>query len=154
VLPAALVADANVLLSALIRGRARVILARPHGSRFLAAEAVREEVMRYLPTLARRRSLDLDEVQSAFAVMPVEWQAPDVYSPFRERALDRIRHRDPDDWPTVALALALDLPIWSQDKDLAASGLTVYTTGQLLDALRHGAATTDTESDDPAPCGH
>jgi predicted nucleic acid-binding protein len=110
--------------------------------------------MRYLPTLARRRSLDLDEVQSAFAVMPVEWQAPDVYSPFRERALDRIRHRDPDDWPTVALALALDLPIWSQDKDLAASGLTVYTTGQLLDALRHGAATTDTESDDPAPCGH
>jgi len=39
--------------------------------------------------------------------------------------------------------LLLDFPIWSQDKDLAASGLTVYTTGQLLDALRDEAAVTD-----------
>lgn len=72
--------------------------------------------------------------------MPVDWQGADVYSRFRERALDRIGHRDPDDWPTVALALALDLPIWSQDKDLTVSGLIVYTTGQLLDALREEAA--------------
>ena len=47
----------------------------------------------------------------------------------------RIAARDPDDWPTIALALTLDLPVWSQDKDLADSGLKVFTTGQLLDAL-------------------
>ena len=44
--------------------------------------------------------------------------------------------RDSEDWPTVALALALDLPIWSQDKDLEDSGIAVHTTGRLLDALR------------------
>jgi predicted nucleic acid-binding protein len=42
--------------------------------------------------------------------------------------------RDPDDWPT--LALALNLPVWSQDKDLAVAGVEVLMTGQLLDALR------------------
>jgi predicted nucleic acid-binding protein len=41
----------------------------------------------------------------------------------------------PDDWPTVALALKLDLPVWSQDKDLTVAGLEVFTTGDLLDAL-------------------
>jgi predicted nucleic acid-binding protein len=44
--------------------------------------------------------------------------------------------RDPDDWPSAALALARQLPIWSQDKDMEAAGVTVLTTGELLDALR------------------
>jgi hypothetical protein len=30
----------------------------------------------------------------------------------------------------------LDPPVWSQDKGLATAGLDVYTTGDLLDALR------------------
>ncbi|MGA2927386.1 MAG: PIN domain-containing protein, partial [Solirubrobacteraceae bacterium] len=34
----------------------------------------------------------------------------------------RIAARDPDDWPTVALALTLNLPVWSQDKDLISAG--------------------------------
>jgi hypothetical protein len=36
----------------------------------------------------------------------------------------------------VALALALILPICSQDKDFEETRLTIYTTGELLDALR------------------
>ncbi len=43
--------------------------------------------------------------------------------------------RDPDDWPSVAVGLSLAVPIWSQDKDFSASGLQVYTTGELLDLL-------------------
>ena len=62
--------------------------------------------------------------------------APDVYEPMREAALRRMAARDPDDWPTVAPARALAVPIWSQDKDLQASGLRVYTTGDLLDLLQ------------------
>jgi predicted nucleic acid-binding protein len=135
VLPDVVIADANVLLAALIRGRARRILIHPHGPRVPATEAVRQEVMEYAPILARKRGLEFGDVQAAVAAMPVEWQGADDYSRFREQALERIGHRDPDDWPTVALALALDLPVWSQDKDLEDSGLRVYTTGQLLDAL-------------------
>jgi predicted nucleic acid-binding protein len=44
--------------------------------------------------------------------------------------------RDPDDWPTVALALARSMPIWSQEKDMEAAGVAVYRTGELLDALQ------------------
>ena len=47
-----------------------------------------------------------------------------------------MRGRDVDDWPTVALALAHSLPIWSQDKDMETVGVIVYTTGELLDAIR------------------
>jgi predicted nucleic acid-binding protein len=50
--------------------------------------------------------------------------------------LKRITDRDPDDWPTVALALKLDLPVWTQDKDHTDAGIEVFTTGDLLDALR------------------
>lgn len=68
--------------------------------------------------------------------MPVAWQPPDVYEPWRGEAERRMAERDPEDWPTVALALARSLPIWSQDKDMGAAGVTVYTTGQLLDTIR------------------
>jgi predicted nucleic acid-binding protein len=68
--------------------------------------------------------------------MPVDWQPPDAYEPTRAEAERRMAGRDPEDWPTVALALARSLPIWSQDKDLEAAGVQVYNTGDLLDAIR------------------
>jgi predicted nucleic acid-binding protein len=68
--------------------------------------------------------------------MPIEWKPAADYDSQRADAERRIAARDPDDWPTVALALALSLPVWSQDKDLTVAGLDVYTTGELLDALR------------------
>jgi predicted nucleic acid-binding protein len=68
--------------------------------------------------------------------MPIEWKAASDYDDQRAQAEQRIAARDPDDWPTVALALKLDLPVWSQDKDLADAGLQVFTTGDLLDALQ------------------
>ena len=68
--------------------------------------------------------------------MPIQWKPAADYDSQRADAEQRIAARDPDDWPTVALALALDLPVWSQDKDLTIAGLDIYTTGELLDALR------------------
>jgi len=67
--------------------------------------------------------------------MPVDWQSPEGYDPLGEETERRMARRDPEDWPTVALALARSLPIWSQDKDMEAAGVTIYTTGELLDAI-------------------
>ena len=69
--------------------------------------------------------------------MPVDWQLPEAYEPHREEAERRMAGRDPEDWPTVALALARSLPIWSQDKDMEAAGVAVHATGELLDAIRN-----------------
>ena len=94
-----------------------------------------EEVAEHLPALAARRNLDAALLLAALSVMPIDWQPAETYEPHRVEAQARMAARDPEDWPTVALALAMELPIWSQDKDLEVSGLAVYTTGRLLDAL-------------------
>jgi predicted nucleic acid-binding protein len=73
---------------------------------------------------------------AALVAMPIEWKASDEYGQFRAEAENRIGRRDPDDWPTVALALSLGLPVWTQDKDLEDAGVEVFTTGDLLDAMR------------------
>jgi len=67
--------------------------------------------------------------------MPIAWKPVATYADLRAEAERRIAARDPDDWPTVALALKLGLPVWSQDKDLRDAGVEVFTTGDLLDAL-------------------
>jgi predicted nucleic acid-binding protein len=105
----------------------------------VAAEAVAVEIARHIPRLATQRRLDPALLFAALQVMPIEWRSAADYDDRRqdaEQREQRIAARDPDDWPTVALALILGLPVWSQDKDLAATGLQVYTTGDLLDALR------------------
>lgn len=72
---------------------------------------------------------------AAFAVIPIEWQPLPTYEHCRREAEQLIGDRDPDDWPTVALALSTSHPIWTQDKDFAVTGLTAWTTGALLDML-------------------
>ena len=95
-----------------------------------------EEVIEHLPALAERRGLDAGLLFAALSVMPVEWQPPEVYAPQRDEAERRIAGRDAEDWPTVALALARSVTIWSQDKDIKVAGVAVYTTGELLDGIR------------------
>ena len=120
----------------MIGGRARLVLASPAGPTCLGAQAVAEEVAEHVPALARARGLDAGLLLAALSVMPVDWQPPVVYESRREEAERRVAQRDPEDWPTVALALVRSLPIWSQDKDMEAAGVAVYTTGELLEAMR------------------
>ena len=40
--------------------------------------------------------------------------------------------RDPNDWPTVAVALVLDADIWTMDYDFFGCGLPVWTTDTLM----------------------
>jgi predicted nucleic acid-binding protein len=75
-------------------------------------------------------------LSAALQVMPIAWMAAADYDDRREEAERRIGARDADDWPSVALALATGLPVWSQDKDFTVAGIDVYTTGALLDAMR------------------
>ncbi len=94
---------------------------------------------RWLPKLAAKKRLDLTLLITAFHLLPIAWQESEVFASFEGEARRRIGRRDQDDWPTVALALALNAPVWTQDKDFTGSGLVIYTTGKLLDALRRQA---------------
>jgi predicted nucleic acid-binding protein len=72
--------------------------------------------------------------------MPVNWRPTEIYEPHRDEAERRIAERDLEDWPTVALALALSLPVWLQDKDIARAGLASTRRAILLDAIRSASS--------------
>ncbi|TAN32484.1 hypothetical protein EPN29_09335 [bacterium] len=106
-LPDALVADANALISAVLGGRAAgaLVFSLEAGIHVYSAREVADEVREWLPVLARKRGLEEDLLLGTFAMMPVEWKEPAVTARYKDEALRRIGARDPDDWPTVALAI-------------------------------------------------
>jgi predicted nucleic acid-binding protein len=44
--------------------------------------------------------------------------------------------RDPHDWPLIAAALALDLPIWTEDRDFFGCGVATWVTNTVEIYLR------------------
>ena len=61
------------------------------------------------------------------------------YGQYEAEARDRMP-RDPNDWPTVALALSLGIGIWTSDRDFFGCGVPVWTTETLLTHLASGRA--------------
>lgn len=55
----------------------------------------------------------------------------DIYGLLETVARRRIP-RDPNDWPTVALALALNAHIWTYNGDFLGCGVATWTTETLL----------------------
>ncbi|HTG62817.1 MAG TPA: PIN domain-containing protein, partial [Terriglobia bacterium] len=54
-----------------------------------------------------------------------------LYGDYERLAREGVEVRDPDDWPVVAVALLLDLPIWTEDRDLFGSGVATWTTDRI-----------------------
>ena len=130
-----LVADANVLLAAVLGGRARAVLQHPEIDEVLTAEATLAEVEEYAVVLARKRRLSLDTLLLAIAALPVTVVEQAVYSSALLRARRLIARRDPDDIDILALALHMKLPVWSNDNDFEATGIEWCTTAELLRKL-------------------
>ena len=131
-----LAADANVLLSAVLGGRARSVLEHPDIKEVLTAEATLAEVREYAPLLAKKKRLSTDLVLLAVATLPVTVVDSSVYARSVSEARRRIGRRDPDDIDILALALHFGLPIWSNDNDFEIAGVEWYTTADLLARLR------------------
>ena len=130
-----LAADANVLLSALIGGRARLVLTHPEVTEVLTTENVLAEVREYIPSLALKRKLDPASLLLAVATLPVSSVPESAYRRKMAEARRRIEERDPDDVELLALALHLRIPIWSNDDDFAAARAPWFTTAELLARL-------------------
>lgn len=129
------VADANVLLSALIGGRAKAVTEAPGVTEVLTTQATLDEVQEYAAHLAAKRHLSLDVVLMAVASLPVTVVEQEVYRKSHPAARRRIGRRDPDDVEILALALQTGLPLWSNDNDFAEAGVEWLTTAELLAKL-------------------
>ncbi|RJQ24799.1 MAG: PIN domain nuclease [Peptococcaceae bacterium] len=128
--------DANVILSALIGGKAGRVFVEANGIEFVTTSGVVGEILEYIPVLAQKKSLNRNIMETAFSLMTVEVIPDETYSGWIPAALDLIGKRDPDDVELVALALALGCPVWSNDNDLVElKELKVYTTAVMLNWL-------------------
>ena len=130
-----LVADANVLLSAVIGGRAKSVLEHPSLTEVWAAEATLAEVQEYAAQLAVKKRLRLDVVLMAVASLPVTVVTRDAYKRSIPEATRRIGRRDPDDVDVLALALHTETAVWSNDNDFEDAGVEWFTTAELLKRL-------------------
>ncbi|HEX6806317.1 MAG TPA: hypothetical protein VF133_21770 [Terriglobales bacterium] len=70
-----LVADANVLLSAVLGGRARLVFGHTNVTEIFTAEATLAEVEGYVYLLPRTRALAQDLLLPALAALPVTYWA-------------------------------------------------------------------------------
>jgi predicted nucleic acid-binding protein len=130
-----LAADANVLLAAVIGGRARLALNHPSVEEIFTTAHTFSEVEEYSAYLARKKRLPIDAVLLAVAALPVTVLHRSRYAGGLPEASQLIRHRDSDDIELLALVLHMQVPLWSNDKDFQHLGIELFTTERLLRQL-------------------
>jgi predicted nucleic acid-binding protein len=129
-----LVLDANILMRAVLGRRVRELLERYEDSAtFYSPDVCLDDARDYLSQVLEKRGLN---VESGLAILEQISQLVvlvdrSLYSDYERLARERIEIRDPDDWPVVAVALMLDLPIWTEDQDLFGSGVATWTTDRV-----------------------
>lgn len=126
--------DANILIRAVLGSRVLLLL-RGYSEHveFFAPDTAFLEARAWLPEILERRKLP---VVSALTILDlvaglVQTVEVETYEPFEDVARQRIAHRDEDDWPVLASALALDCPIWTEDTDFFGCGVATWTTDRV-----------------------
>ena len=128
------VADTNVLLSAVV-GRAALRVFAEYALPVHATHFNVDELNEYLPLLARKYNLPVETVELQWKLLPIRLHPATDYNHFFPQALEDLQDRDPEDAHTLALSRFLNLPIWSNDRDLTSLQDETYTTAQLLRLL-------------------
>lgn len=93
------------------------------------------EVKKYLPVMATRYGLDLEEVEEALKQLSIQVFSEHQYRSHLPEARKHLDKRDPDDVTLAALALKLKIPIWSNDRDFEDVPVDLYPTAKLLKIL-------------------
>lgn len=110
------------------------------GLEVVTTKSADEEAFEYLPRLSEKHGLDLSEVEKAFALLSNE--ICDESRCRRRLAAARrlVGEDDADDVALAAVALALKVPIWTNDADFGDAELKVFATAQLLERFGLGVA--------------
>jgi predicted nucleic acid-binding protein len=131
---AGVVADANVLLSAVV-GKAALRVFTEFGVVVHVAQFNIDEVAEYLPHMARKYRLPVELVEMQWKLFPLRMHIVDDYRSRLPQAIADLKDRDPEDAHALALARSLTLPLWSNDRDLRGLDVACYPTARLLHLL-------------------
>ena len=135
-----LAADASALVGELLRKRGQALLAHSALELFVADvpwDEAQHELARRLHAMAAQGRISPDAAAALLASCKAVVSAyvtlvPEpLYRAFEAAARKRIP-RDPADWPTVAVALAFNAGIWTNDADFLGCGCPTWTTDTLL----------------------
>jgi predicted nucleic acid-binding protein len=120
---AAIVVDANIIFSALLRRGNKFLAVLEEGGRFVVSETILVEVFRHKEKIVAASRLDRDDITQAFhAVLTLLEIRKESSIPIAcvHQAVELCRGVDPDDAAPVALTLAVDGLLWTGDKALKA----------------------------------
>jgi predicted nucleic acid-binding protein len=127
-------ADTNVLLSAII-GKAALKVFNYSQIEVVSTTFNIQEVWEHLPHMAENHGFAPELLASQFGLLAVKEFGPRDYHGSLALARRKIGKRDPEDVDLLALALELEIPLWSNDGDFEGTGIEWYTTAQLLKKL-------------------
>lgn len=129
-----LVIDANILVRAMLGHKVTPLIKR-YGlavDLHIAGEALLEARFHTAGIAAKRRwdaaelSRRLDSLVDDLKIVERS-----QYESQLDRAAGRLRARDIDDAPTLAVSLLLDCPIWTEDQDFFGCGVATWTSDRV-----------------------
>ena len=129
-----LVLDANIVVRAVLSTKVRTWIERsPSNVRFFTPDVCFDDAEKYVPLIFEKRKLPSEPAMEVLAGISriIQIVEADIYGDYSEEAKQRIAVRDPDDWPIVAAALALNRPIWTEDADFFGAGIATWTTDRI-----------------------
>lgn len=126
-----LVADANVVLSA-VAGKAALRVFTASSIQIVSTQEAIEDVEEYLPIFSKKYDIAVQALDGQLRLLAIKPYGLEAYRHHLAKAQRMIGKRDPDDAPLLALALALESPIWTNDHDFEETGVVCYTTARLL----------------------
>ena len=134
-----LIVDANILIAAFLKSATTRELLFDEELELFAPEYFTMEVRRTVKEskfLRRCIMLSKEEIEEllVFLLEPIKIIPEEEYTSFIEKAT---REVPGDDAPYLALSLALNIPIWSNDSAFKKQFLAkVYTTSELVNVLK------------------
>ena len=131
---AAVAADANVLLSAVL-GHAALRVFTQARIEVLTTAGVLDEVREYLPVVARQYGMLVQALEAQMRLLAVRVCDRREYAAGIEASRRAMEDRDPADVELLAIALVFGIPVWSNDSDFKTAGIEWYTTARLLREL-------------------
>ena len=137
---------ANILMRAVLGRRVRQIIETySEHAAFFVPDVAFADARRHLPDVVRKRGGDDAAIAATVELLAavsrnVDEVEAEAYVAHRRAALARIEKRDPDDWPILATAMALDCPVWTEDRDFFGAGVPTWTTDRVEIYLAEGEA--------------
>lgn len=107
--------DANIIISALLGGSARFILLKTD-YQFITTEYTIKEVEKYLYLVENKLKVSREKIRLALSTMSIKIFSDDFYHDKYKIAILLMKEIDPKGVDILALALKLNVYLWSEDK--------------------------------------